>query len=182
MYPNTKYGIPNSKNRRYAPDTIFLEPRPGVKVTVSQNSMPHSEITRSIHTPNLGFLPQIIQAICSRHDISRTQARGQGDQKTVCDTPQPQGVSFTHQIWDSYLKLYRRYALDTIFLELRLGVKVAVTRKHYTTLRDPKVYQHTKYGIPTSNYLGNMLWTWFGRTHGRTVQWLYMPPKSTLGT
>ena len=62
--------------------------------------------------------------------ISRTEARGQGhsDSKKVCDTLQPQDV-FTHYIWDSYLKLYRRYAPDMIFLELRSEVKVTVTRK-----------------------------------------------------
>ena len=30
----------------------------------------------------------------------------------VCDTPTSQDAS-THQIWNSYLKAYRRYALDT---------------------------------------------------------------------
>ena len=33
--------------------------------------------------------------------------------ETVCDTLQPQGVS-AHYIWDSCLKLFNRYALDTI--------------------------------------------------------------------
>ena len=34
----------------------------------------------------------------------------------------------------------------TIFLELR-----PVTQKQYATLCDPKMYQHTKFGTPTSN-------------------------------
>ena len=37
MHPHTKLGIPNSKNMRYAPDTIFLKTRSEVKVTVTQN-------------------------------------------------------------------------------------------------------------------------------------------------
>ena len=90
-----------------------------------------------------------------RTQFSRTNARGQGhsDPKTVHNTLQPQGVS-THEIWDSYLKQYRRCAPDTIFLEPRPGVKVTVTRKQYVTLWDPKVYQHTKYGIPMRSFLG----------------------------
>ena len=40
--------------------------------------------------------------------------RGQGhsDAKKVCDTPPSQDAS-THQIWNSYLKEYMRYAPDT---------------------------------------------------------------------
>ena len=48
-----------------------------------------------------------------------------------------------------------------------------------TTLRDPKVYLNIKFGIPTSNYIGDMLWTrirlgWMeGQTDAQTVQKLY---------
>ena len=39
----------------------------------------------------------------------------------VCDTPSSQDV-FTHKIWNSYLKEYRRYAPDSMqFLETRSG-------------------------------------------------------------
>ena len=48
---------------------------------------------------------------------------------------------------------------DMIFLELRPEVKVTVTRRQYTTFHDPKVYPHIEFGIPTSNNIGNMLWT-----------------------
>ena len=34
----------------------------------------------------------------------------------VCTTP-PSQEELPPQIWDSYIKLYRRYALDTIILE-----------------------------------------------------------------
>ena len=51
---------------------------------------------------------------------------------------------------------------DRIFLELRPEVKVIVIRKQCVTLgRDPKVYPHTKFGIPTSNNIGDMLQTQF---------------------
>ena len=39
----------------------------------------------------------------------------------VCDTP-PSQDAFTHQIWNSYLIEYRRYAPDSMqFLETRSG-------------------------------------------------------------
>ena len=36
-------------------------------------------------------------------------------------------------------------------LELKPEVKVTMTRKQYATLSDTKMYQHSKFGIPTSN-------------------------------
>ena len=71
----------------------------------------------------------------------------------VCDTPSSQDA-FTHQIWNSYLKEYRRYAPNSMqFLEIRSEVKfkVTVTQLWYVTLRHPKMHPHTKFEIPTSN-------------------------------
>ena len=82
----------------------------------------------------------------------------------VCDTPQSQDAS-THQIWNSYLKEYRRYAPDkkrdgrtdiVITIKTKSEVKVTVTRKWYATLGHPKMHPHTKFGIPTSNNIGDM--------------------------
>ena len=74
MHIHSKFGIPTSKNIRYAPSAKILKTRSEVKVTVTQNGM--------------------------------------------CDTPSPQDA-FGHQIWNSYLKEYRRYAPDTMqFLEI----------------------------------------------------------------
>ena len=49
-------------------------------------------------------------------------------------------------------------------------VKVTVTRKWYATLRHPKMYPHTKFGIPNSKNIGDMDRTRKrdGRTDGRT--------------
>ena len=49
-------------------------------------------------------------------------------------------------------------------------VKVTVTRKWYATLRHPKMYPHTKFGIPNSKNIGDMDRTLKrdGRTDGRT--------------
>ena len=81
--------------------------------------------------------------------------------KMVCDTLSSQDV-FTHQSWNSYLKEYRRYAPDSMqFLETRSEVKfkIKVTQLWYATLRQSKMHPHTKFEIPTSNYIRDMLWT-----------------------
>ena len=72
---------------------------------------------------------------------------------------------------------------------LKLGqvkVKVTVTGKWYAILRFSKMHPHTKFGIPTSNKIGDMHRTRSG-TDGRT-DWrtdgqcdYYMPPKIPLG-
>ena len=66
-------------------------------------------------------------------------------------------------------------------------VKVTVTRKWYATLRHPKMYPHTQFGIPTSKNKGDMHRTRSrtdtrtdGWTDGRTVRF-YMPSKVPLG-
>ena len=55
--------------------------------------------------------------------ISKISVRGQGHSypQMVRDTPSSQDAS-THQIWNTYLKEYRRYAPDSMqFLESRSG-------------------------------------------------------------
>ena len=42
------------------------------------------------------------------------------------------------------------------FLDLRSEVKVTVIQKQCVTLRNPKMYSHTKFGFPTSNNIGEM--------------------------
>ena len=49
--------------------------------------------------------------------------------------------------------------MDTIFLKTRSEVKVTVTRKWNITLRYPKMYSHTKLGIPNSKNIRDMLGT-----------------------
>ena len=77
------------------------------------------------------------------------------------------------------------------FLETRSEVKfkVTVTQLWYATLRLPKMYPHTKFGIPTSKNLGDMHRIrsgMDGRTDGRTDRRTdgqcnyYMPPKVPL--
>ena len=79
----------------------------------------------------------------------------------VCDTP-PSQDAFTQQIWNSHLIEYRRYAPDSIqFLETRseVKIKVTVTQLWLVTLPHPKMHPHTKFEIPTSNNLRDMLRT-----------------------
>ena len=65
----------------------------------------------------------------------------------VCDTP-PFQDAITHEIWNPYLKEYRRYAPDSMqFLETSSEVmfKVTVTQLWYRTLRHPKMHPRTKF-------------------------------------
>ena len=88
------------------------------------------------------------------------QGQGQSDRKIVCDT-QPSQDALTYQIWNFYLKEYRRYEPESLLiLETRSEVKVTVTHGWYTTLCHAKMHAHSKFGIPTSNNTGDML-----RTH-----------------
>ena len=101
----------------------------------------------------------------------------------TCDTPSSQDA-FTHQIWNSYVKEYRRYALNLMqFLETRSEVKfkVTVTQLWYATLRHPKMHPHTKFEIPTSKNIGYAPDTKVGRTDGRTVRLLYASQSSFVG-
>ena len=79
----------------------------------------------------------------------------------VCDTPSFQDA-FTHKIWNSYFKEYRRYAPESMpFLETRSEVKfkVTVTQLWHATLPYLKMHPHTKFEIPTSNNIRDMLRT-----------------------
>ena len=79
----------------------------------------------------------------------------------MCDTPSSQDA-FRHQIWNSYLKEYRRYAPDTMqFLENRSEVKfkATVTQLWYATLPHLKIHSHTKFEISTSNNIRDLLRT-----------------------
>ena len=79
----------------------------------------------------------------------------------VCDTQSSQDA-YTHQIWNSCLKEYRRYAPDSMqFPDTRSEVKfkVTVTQLWYATLPHPKLHPHTKYEITTLNNIRDMLRT-----------------------
>ena len=74
----------------------------------------------------------------------------------ACDTQSSQDA-FAHQIWNSYLTEYRRYAPDSMkFLKTRSEVKVTVTKKWFVTLRHPKMHFLTKFGILSSKNIGDM--------------------------
>ena len=79
---------------------------------------------------------------------SRNKVKVTVTQILVHDTPSSQDAS-THQIWDSYLKNYTRYAPDTIILETKSSAQSP--KYWYMTLRHPKMHPHTKFGIPNSN-------------------------------
>ena len=83
----------------------ILETRSEVNVSVTQKCM---------HTLNLGFLPSnnMTYALDTNINKTRSEVKGHSDLTMVHNNLPSQDAS-THQIWDSYLKDYRRYALDT---------------------------------------------------------------------
>ena len=92
---------------------------------------------------------------------TRSEVKVTVTQNGMCDTPSSQDA-FRHQIWNSYLKEYRRYAPDTMqFLEIwsEVKFKVTVTQLWYVTLPHLKMHSHTKFEIPTSNNIRDMLRT-----------------------
>ena len=79
----------------------------------------------------------------------------------ICGTLLSQDA-FTHQIWNSYIKEYKRNAQDSMqFLETRSEVKfkARVTQLRSATLHHPKMHPHTKFKIPTLNNIRDMLRT-----------------------
>ena len=70
-----------------------------------------------------------------------------------------------------------------IILKTRSEVKVTVTQKWYATLRHPRMYLLTKFGIPASKNIGDMDQTrkQDGRTDGQTVRLLYASQSSFGG-
>ena len=59
--------------------------------------------------------------------LSLKLGQGHSDRKMVSDTP-PSQNAYSHQIWNSYLKEYKRYDPNTIFLKTRSEVKDTVTQ------------------------------------------------------
>ena len=132
--------------------------------------------------------------------LKTRSGQGHNDPKMVHHISPSKDASI-HQIGDSYLKEYRKYAPDLMpILEIRSEVKVTVTQKRYTTYHTkdiedmhqgyrkyapdsmpiletrsevkvtvtgtwdgtflhPKMHSHTKFGIPTSNNIRDMLRT-----------------------
>ena len=102
----------------------------------------------------------------------------------VCDTL-PSQDAFTHQIWNNYLKEYRRYAPDSKqFLETRSEVKVntAETQGWCVTFFHPRMHPHTKIGFPTLNNIGDIC---FRNDHSKncweTLCYLNMHPHQKFG-
>ena len=102
---------------------IILKTRSEVKVTVTRkcyatlrHPMMHPHIKFGIPiSKNIGYMHRTRSGTDGHCDYYKKQVRGQvqghSDRKSVCNTPPSQDAS-THQIWNSHLKEYRRYAPD----------------------------------------------------------------------
>ena len=140
--------------RRYAPDSMqFLETRSEFKFKVTVTQLWYRTLRHPKMHPHTKFE---IPTSNNIRDMLRTKLFEKLGQRSrsqwpenVCDTS-PSHDAFTHQIWNSYLKEYKRYAPYTIILKTRSEVKVTVTRKWYMTLCHPNMHLHTKFRIPIS--------------------------------
>ena len=118
---------------------------------------------RCIYTPNLEFYLKEYERFARNTKIltTRSEVKVIVTRNGMYDTP-PSQDAFSHQIWNSYLKEYRRYAPDSMqFLETKSEVKfkVKVTFLWYAPLPHPKMHSNTKFEIPTSNNIRYMLLT-----------------------
>ena len=164
MHSHTKFGIPFSNNIR---DMLLTQ----LLLKLGQRSS-HSGQKIICETPpsQNAYTLQIWNSYLQEYKRyapntkilkTRSEVKVTVTQNGMCDTPSSQDA-FGHQIWNSYLKEYRRYAPDTMqFLEILSEVKfkVTVTQLWYATLLHPKMHSHTKFEIPTSNNIRDMLRT-----------------------
>ena len=107
---NMVYEIPHGGSKPYpasglyAPDTKNLEMRSevNVMVLVTQNGVHHSPIPGGIDIPNVGFQPQLIKTLWSRHDYSRNYVicKGHSDTKLVRNMSPSKDASI-YQNYDS---------------------------------------------------------------------------------
>ena len=142
---------------------IILKSRTEVKVTVTRKwymTLRHPKM----HPHTKFGIPNsknIKDMLVTQYFLKLGRGQGHSDPNMVFDTPSSQDT-FTHQVWNSYHKEYRRYAPDSMqFLETRSAVKfkITVTQLWYATLCHPKKHPHTKFEIPTSNNIRDMLRT-----------------------
>ena len=154
MHSHTKFGIPFSNNIRDMLLTqLLLKQGQRSRSRWPKNIMWDSTIPRCIYKEYKRY------ALNTKILKTRSEVKVKVTQNGMCDTLSSQDA-FRHQIWNSYLKEYRRYTPDLMqFLEIRSEVKfkVTVTQLLYVTLFHPKMHSHTKFEIPTSNNLRDML-------------------------
>ena len=71
-------------------------------------------------------------------------------------TNAPKGIGLAYDTFEESYLQYRRYAPDN---EVRSQCQGKSDPKWYTLLHHPKMNTQTKFGIPTSNNIGDMLQT-----------------------
>ena len=164
MHSHTKFGIPFSNNIRDMLQTQLLlklgqRSRSQWPEIICETPPSQDAYTHQIWNTYLKEYKRY--ALNTKILKTRSEVKVTVTLNGMCDTPASQDA-FTHQIWNSYLKEYRRYASDSMqFLEIRSEVKfkVTVTQLWYVTLSHPSMHSHTKFEIPTSNNIRDMLQT-----------------------
>ena len=103
MNSHTKFEIPISNNKRYAPDTIIIKTRSEVKVTkiICETPPCQDAYTHQIWNSYLKEYKRCAwntKILTTRSEVKVTVTRN-----GMNDTP-PSHDAFRHQIWNSYLK------------------------------------------------------------------------------
>ena len=97
----------------------------------------HSHTKFGIPIPNNKRNMLLTQLLLKLGQRSRSQWL-----KIICETP-PCQDAYAHQIWNSYLKEYKRYARNTKILTTRSEVKVTVTQNGmYDTPPSQDAFRH----------------------------------------
>ena len=130
IHSHTKFGIPISNNKRDMLLTHFIiKTRSEVKVTVTckwYKTLNHPKM-HSYTKFGIPFSNNIRDMLMTQLLLKLGQRSRSSGQKIICEIP-PSQDAYTHQIWNSYLKEYKRYAPNTKILKIRSEVKVTVTR------------------------------------------------------
>ena len=130
LHSHTKFGIPFSNNIRDLLLTqLLLKLGQRSRSQWPENNIWDSTIPRCIYTPiGIPTSKNIRDMLQTQKFLKLGQRSRSQWPKMVCVTLLSSQDAFRHQIWNSYLKEYRRYAPDTMqFLEIRSEVKFKVT-------------------------------------------------------
>ena len=168
MHPNTKFGIPTSKNVRDRLWTqLFLKLGRSSRSRLQwpENEMWHSVISRCNYTPNLEFLsqeyrshaPDSMQFLKTRSEVKFKVTVTQFWYVTLCHPKMHPHTKCEIPTSNNIRDMLRiRLILKT---RSEVKVKVTVTQKWYAALYHPKMYLHFNLEFLPQRMLRDRLWT-----------------------
>ena len=143
------FGIPSSNNICEMLWTrLILKTRSEVKVIVTQKVVRDTLLSQDASTHLIwnsylkeyrSYKPDLMPTLVIRSEVKVTVTRKWNGKSAIprCIHTPDCHQRCTHQVWNSYLKEYKRCAPGTIILKTRSEVNVTLTQKWYVTLRHP---------------------------------------------